>query len=203
MKQPRIFFGLVCATLIICMYHYTPIGTLPALNTVPTISQRAHVLGYKRTEFGTGWSTPAGQLCSIRIIIIATQLTNEPPGSDCQIIDSTGVDPYTGQPLRTTDAIEIDHIFPLSAAWDMGAYAWTQQQRQNFANDPLNLVAVSRSANQQKSDQLPALWLPKNRSIRCWYVTQLAEVAAKYDLSLPKEDKKIMNRQCHIPRFIR
>src|SRR5699024_12715058 len=67
--------------------------------------------------------------------------------------------PYS-QELISTDAIEVDHIFPLSAAWDHGAYQWDDATRQQFANDPLNLVATSRELNQSKSDSLPEEWLP-------------------------------------------
>lgn len=109
-------------------------------------------------------------------------------------------DPYSGQDIDFDPArraqVEIDHIYPLAAAWDMGAAAWSQEMRQAFANDPLNLIAVSRSNNQAKSDQLPAAWLPPERSNRCWYVGRLAQVALKYGLPLPQDDIRVMKRQC-------
>ena len=94
------------------------------------------------------------------------------------------------------DEVEIDHVFPLSAAWDLGAHSWDDARRLAFANDPRNLVAVHRSVNQQKSDQLPAQWLPPDPAARCWYVQRLAEVAAVYGLALPGEDARVMRAQC-------
>lgn len=104
-----------------------------------------------------------------------------------------------GQDLARGDTeispIEIDHIFPLSAAWDMGAHAWEPEKRVAFANDPRNLVAVSRAANQEKSDQLPSEWMPM-KDAHCWYANRLAIVAAAYDLPLPEQDLKLMRSKC-------
>lgn len=104
-------------------------------------------------------------------------------------------DPYTGEDLLPAD-VEIDHIFPLSAAWDMGAYAWPQEKRLAFANDPLNLVVTSSRANQAKSDSLPSEWMPPARRNRCDYSRRLAAVASKYQLAIPREDRRVMRRSC-------
>ena len=50
----------------------------------------------------------------------------------------TVTDPYTGNPLELTGEVEIDHVFPLSAAWDLGAHGWEPGRREAFANDPRN-----------------------------------------------------------------
>jgi len=54
--------------------------------------------------------------------------------------------------------------------------------RTNFANDPLNLLAVSGTANQQKGDSDAASWLPPNRAFRCTYVAIQVAVKIKYRL---------------------
>ena len=120
------------------------------------------------------------------------------PAASCELHAGKLYDPYSGTSIdfdpHERAKVEIDHIFPLAAAWDMGANAWTDSQRQEFANDPLNLIAVSRTQNQAKSDQLPAAWLPPSRDNRCWYVGRLAQVAVKY--ALPLADIAVMRRQC-------
>ncbi|NMO01316.1 HNH endonuclease [Gordonia sp. TBRC 11910] len=39
---------------------------------------------------------------------------------------------------RNSSAVQIDHIVPLSYAWDMGASGWSASQRADLANDPAN-----------------------------------------------------------------
>ena len=60
-------------------------------------------------------------------------------GSPCERDGGVLVDPYTG---RTVDVgvtglrgIHVDHVYPLSAAWDLGAWAWSPSRRAAFAND--------------------------------------------------------------------
>ncbi|WIM68599.1 HNH endonuclease family protein [Corynebacterium breve] len=159
----------------------------------PAVPQRLTVIGYARTEFGAGWATGRSG-CTTRQELLAWHLDSP----SCHIAPAPGstvYDPYTGVDTPAHE-LEIDHVFPLSAAWDLGAHAWEHDKRVAFANDPLNLIATSRAANQEKSDQLPSEWLPSHTRFRCEYVTRLAAVAATYELSLPAEDRKVMNRQC-------
>lgn len=57
---------------------------------------------------------------------------------------------------------DIDHVVPLSEAWKSGANEWTTAERRAFANDLTNpqLIAVTDSVNQSKSDKTPADWKP-------------------------------------------
>ena len=150
---------------------------------------RQEVPGYSRDEFGAGWSTIGA--CSTReFIMVETFPTAEGCTASGQAIDY-----YTGDQLSAED-VEIDHILALSAAWDLGAHTWDSYTRREFANDPLNLIAVEASINREKSDLLPSQWLPPNRSTRCMYVTRLAAVAARYQLALPAKEQNIMRQQC-------
>ncbi|MDO4927662.1 MAG: HNH endonuclease family protein [Corynebacterium sp.] len=159
------------------------------------------VLGYNRQgQFG-GWATDATTGCTTRELILRDALIEqEMSENECRVQNGWTIDPYTGNRLEVAhgDAtdIEIDHIIPLSAAWDLGAYDWDDATRVAFANDPANLLAVSKEANREKADQLPSQWLPPLRNFRCRYVNQMAEVALKYGLSLPQSDLKTMHKQC-------
>ncbi|MDO5512796.1 HNH endonuclease family protein [Corynebacterium sp.] len=163
------------------------------LPRVAEIPQRSRVLGYTRAEFGPGWATDAG--CTVReTMLIDAGATL----SSCQVTGGLSRDPYTGQTLELGVDVEIDHIFPLSAAWDLGAHRWSVAERTAFANDPRNLVVTSRRANQAKSDLLPAEWMPADRGARCWYARRLLWVAATYDLPLPVSDKVSVTRACRM-----
>lgn len=186
------------ALLLSAHPHLTPTsqpGIPPlseSLNNVAEIPQRATVLGYERETFTAGWAQL--ESCTVREELIAHQFQLT-LGHACRIPEEAVGDPYTGRAI-STDEIEIDHIFPLSAAWDLGAHSWSRGLRETFANDPVNLVATASRANQEKSDDLPAVWLPPDPGARCWYSQRLAAVAAKYALALPAADISVMRNQC-------
>ncbi|RNE48428.1 HNH endonuclease family protein [Corynebacterium alimapuense] len=190
---------LTVATLALLLPHLLPRSGpgLPALDAaliqVPVSPQRARVLGYERSEFGPGWAHSGA--CSIREEMIVTHLQHAQL-EDCRAVGGMLHDPYTGHQVILPAPVEIDHIFPLAAAWDLGAHTWSDSQRVAFANDPANLVVTAQAANREKSDLLPAEWLPPDRSARCWYSHRLAVVAGSYGLALPDEDISAMRGSC-------
>lgn len=185
--------------------------TLPHLRIVP---QRARVLGYERDAFGEGWQSTrrAGNIdaCTTRQHLLLDTAQGHPQHparwEGCQLRAGTILDPYSGQTLRV-DAngpastlrprdIDIDHIFPLSAAWDLGAHAWPRERRIAFANDPANLVPTLKKWNREKSDALPSEWLPPDPSVRCDYARRVAALAVRWELALSSADVEVIRRQC-------
>lgn len=168
------------------------------IDEAPAPPQRLTVIGYEREEFGSGWSTGRSG-CTTREELLASAYRAAVCSSvtEAEATAVSVIDPYTGEPLEIGD-VEIDHVFPLSAAWDLGAYSWDAPTREAFANDPLNLVVTSRKANQSKSDQLPAQWLPPRSSYQCEYSTRVARVAATYGLGLPEADRRAVKRSCRM-----
>lgn len=152
------------------------------------VKGRAPKTGYRRDEFYSDWPKISG--CSLRQIIIKREVGDSAVLADdnCTVIKGTFVEPYTGQTLEFTEkseftkGIQIDHIVALSDAWQKGAQQLSKDERYNLATDPLNLVAVDASANQQKSDGDAATWLPANKSFRCQYVARQVSVKYKYGL---------------------
>ena len=106
----------------------------------------------------------------------------------CNVISGVLNDPYTGNIINfirgseTSGGIQIDHVVALSDAWKTGAQKLTTQQRIEFANDPLELLAVDGSANQQKSDGNASVWLPSNKLFQCQYVARQVAVKQEYNL---------------------
>lgn len=165
--------------------------------------------GYSRNQFGDSWTDSAAGVpyafngCYTRDDILRRDLTGiqvRPGSHDCVVISGVLADPYTGADLPFSKAqaadIQIDHVFPLSLAWQMGAAAWDRDRRTRFANDPLNLLAVDGGQNQIKKDSGPASWLPPSKSIRCAYAVRFAQVALAYQLAVPLPDKEEMARLC-------
>ncbi|TWD81750.1 uncharacterized protein DUF1524 [Kribbella amoyensis] len=165
------------------------------------VRSRPDVAGYKRDKFGQTWTddhTGAGghNGCDTRNDILATQLTEVQyrERSKCVVVAGTLADPYTGRRIdfrkAAATAVQIDHLYPLARAWDMGASRWPQQRRVDFANDhTANLLAVDGPANASKGDNGPGEWLPINRGYRCTYVLRYLQVARKYGLPITTDDR--------------
>jgi hypothetical protein len=97
-------------------------------------------------------------------------------------------DPYTATSIAYVRgggaSVDIDHVVALGDAWQKGAAHWSAAKRVAFANDPLNLMAVSASANRQKGDGDAATWLPPNKGFRCSYIARQVAVKLKYAISI-------------------
>ena len=162
------------------------------------VKGRAPKTGYARVQFGDGWAIVDG--CDVRNIILARDLDGTRSNELCQVESGVLNDPYTGATIRftrgatTSGAIQIDHVVALSNAWQTGAQLLSKVEREQLANDPLELLAVDGAANQQKSDGDAATWLPKNTAFRCTYVTRQIAVKQKYRLWVTPAEKSAMER---------
>ena len=201
-----------------------PLGVQPGLVVIDTDPEREAALGvidqvrvagrgpktgYDRDEFGSAWTddNDAGVFsrngCDTRNDILRRDLADievRPNTDDCVIVAGTITDPYTGSAMVFEKAqaskLQVDHMVPLSLAWQMGAARWEPAKRIAFANDPLNLVLVDGPTNGAKGDKSIASWLPPNKSIRCSYALRMAQVSIRYDLPTTNADKDAMVAQC-------
>jgi Excalibur calcium-binding domain/Protein of unknown function (DUF1524) len=176
----------------------TPTGTaLAVLETIP-VKGRAPMTGYSRDLFGGDWSDVDGNGCDTRSDILQRDLVERVMSSRCSVL--SGVlypDPFTGSPLtyvRGRSVVDIDHVVALGNAWATGAQGIGPRARIQLANDPLNLLAVSASANRQKQDGDAATWLPSNKAFRCAYVARQVAVKAKYRLWVTPAEKAAIQR---------
>ncbi|ADB30268.1 conserved hypothetical protein [Kribbella flavida DSM 17836] len=200
----------------------TPVAPPPAtgigklitaeLGKVRVVAARPDVPGYRRDNFGPSWTDdhtgPGGHNgCDTRNDVLAAQLTGVQyrARSKCVVVAGTlPSDPYTGRrtEFRKAEAskVQIDHVYPLGRAWDLGAARWPVQRRVDFANDQsLNLLAVDGPTNASKNDDGPGEWLPVNRASRCAYVLRYLQVARKYALPVTKADQdsaRTITRSC-------
>ncbi|WP_419219415.1 HNH endonuclease family protein [Gordonia sp. CPCC 205333] len=185
---------------------------LARLGMIPVLAQRPpHRDDYDRAAFGMPWTDQADVVnghngCDTRNDILARDLTDirTGPTSGCAhaVISGELRSPYTGGFVafrrgRNSAAIQIDHIVPLSFAWDMGANNWSATQRANLANDPANLVAVDGTSNMDKSDQEPGRWMPPAKAFHCQYATQFVAVLDAYRLYLDVPSRDVLARVLH------
>ncbi|HLR94957.1 MAG TPA: HNH endonuclease family protein [Jiangellaceae bacterium] len=156
---------------------------------------------YERDAFGDGWAS-VGDGCDTRDQILnrdLVEITYE-NGSDCEATDGILHDPYTGTTIEgnLSEDVQIDHIVSLGDAWYSGAEDWSAQKREAFANDPANLVAVDAPANMSKSDDSISEWYPDwdapSETAECRYAAQYVDVLATYDLSVTRDDYKLLKK---------
>ncbi|MBN9611620.1 MAG: DUF1524 domain-containing protein [Actinobacteria bacterium] len=198
----------------------TPRANPPAASSVVPATEIARVLGtlavkgrapktgYTRAQFGPAWSddvTVDGghNGCDTRNDILRRDLTGLAIKADtggCTVLTGTLHDAYTGKTIAftrgqaTSGAVQIDHVVALLDAWQKGAQQLSAAQRQNMANDPLNLQAVDGPTNEQKGAGDAATWLPPNKAYRCTYVSRQIEVKAKYHLWVTQAEKDAILR---------
>jgi hypothetical protein len=160
------------------------------------VKGRAPLTGYSRDQFGPAWTDDVTVAdghngCDTRNDILRRDLTDEviKPGTHgCTVASGVLHDPYTNlvitftRGLRTSAAVQIDHVVALGDAWQTGAQQLSLAVRTNMANDPLELLAVDGRSNEQKGDADAASWLPPNKAFRCSYVSIQVAVKIRYHL---------------------
>lgn len=110
------------------------------------------------------------------------------------LCDQSGTDPYTGLPY-TPDTCDVDHIVSAAEAWESGAHAWTEKQRQTFGRDLRNLAPSRDCVNRSKQDHDIAEWSGTVKTGPCagtiltdegryWWALRTVEVKTAYNLDM-------------------
>lgn len=160
---------------------------------------RAPKTGYDRDKFGTAWTDTDGNGCDQRNDVLNRDLKHK-KFDGCLVLAGVLHDPYTGRTIHfhrgeaTSADVQIDHVVPLSDAWQKGAQTWSTQKRLRFATDTLNLYAVDGPTNASKGDGDTATWLPPNKSFRCSYVAHQVAVKKRYRLWATPAERAAMVR---------
>lgn len=174
-------------------------GTALAAIARLEVKGRAPKTGYSRDQFGQAWFDTDRNGCDTRNDILRRDLVDRAMKNGCKVLAGTrSPDPYTGKSIRFViggaSEIDIDHVVPLSDAWQKGAATWAAGKRLAFANDPLNLLAVDAGANRSKGDGDAATWLPPNKAYRCEYVARIVSVKVKYQVRVTSAERDAMVR---------
>lgn len=161
-----------------------PPGSAAGLRVAPA----GPITGYSRAQFGPAWADVDHNGCDTRDDILARDLSLVQRHGACEVVTGRLLDPYTGRiiafrrGIRTSGAVQIDHVVALGNAWQTGAASWSAAKRERFANDPRNLLAVDGPSNEAKGDRSAAVWLPANPEGRCIYVLTQIRVKRAYGL---------------------
>ncbi|WP_277209190.1 HNH endonuclease family protein [Isoptericola croceus] len=186
----------------------TPDGSVDVAQATETLGEltvkgKAPQTGYDRDAFAH-WTDPDGNGCDARNDTLARDLTGETVDDDgCTVLSGTlTYEPYTGATARQFErgnsdlsvSLDAEHLVALGNAWISGAHAWDDELREEFANDPANLLMVDPSENRSKGAANAAEWLPPNKDFRCQYIAAQIRVKADYDLAVTQAEHDAMAR---------
>jgi hypothetical protein len=153
-----------------------------------TLAGWGSMAGYSRDRF-EHWTRTGGN-CNTRDTVLRRDAESvETDG--CNVVDGRWVSPYDGETVTDPADVDVDHMIPLANAWRTGASAWTDAEREQFANDTSRpqLLAVTAAANRSKGDQDPAQWKPPRRSYWCAYAVKWVTVKSHWKLSITVAEK--------------
>jgi hypothetical protein len=168
-----------------------PAGATTTLATLAVVSW-APMTGYSRDRFHT-WDSQ-GNGCDTRDVVLKRDGTGVSVGDSCKIVQGTWFSAYDGKTLSDPQALDIDHMVPLANAWRTGAASWTDDQREQFANDLSRpqLLAVTLSTNRSKGDQDPSEWKPPRQEYWCAYAQRWIVVKGYWKLGVTTAEKSAL-----------
>ncbi len=159
---------------------------------------RAFSYIYNREDW-KHWSDPDNDCMNTRHEVLNDQAEKgsvklSPDG--CYVSRGKWLDPFSGKILTRASDLDVDHIIPLKWAHEHGGANWSKSKKEQFANDPKNLLAVDDGLNQQKGAKGPSEWMPPNHDYRCEYLYRWKTVLDEYDdLKMRSGEKRVFERQ--------
>lgn len=155
-------------------------------------SSRGGKADYKRSAFGHGWDDADGDCQNARAEALIETSTVQPvqfAGTDrCRVTRGRWISPFTGDVIQNASDIDIDHVVPLAWAWEHGAWQWSDEKRERFANDLTHLWPVELGLNRSKGAQGPNEWLPPTG--QCGYVSRFVRTVKKYNLTFTASESR-------------
>jgi len=152
-------------------------------------------IGYQRDNFDH-WVDVDATGCATRSDVLVTQAigpVDTAVDRPCSVQSGTWYSVYDGVVHTGSPAdLDVDHVVALAEAWDSGAASLSAQRRREFANDPLNLLVVTRSTNQDKADSDLGQWRPQRRDAWCLVATMVTLTKLRYDLTVDAAERSAL-----------
>ncbi|MCX4451586.1 HNH endonuclease family protein [Streptomyces sp. NBC_01789] len=168
--------------------------TLPltdALQALPVADEAR--AGYERSKF-KHWVDADKDGCNTRQeVLIAEAVTAPEQGARCALSGGSWRSYFDEVEVTDARKLDIDHMVPLAEAFDSGAYDWTPERRQAYANDlsaERSLVAVTAKTNRSKADKDPSAWMPPSDSAACTYLVDWTATKLRWALTADEAERK-------------
>ena len=153
---------------------------------------------YNREDWGN-WIDEDGDGLNTRHEVLAEESLIKPVISNNKVVSGKWFDKYTGKYFTNPSDLDIDHLVPLKNAYISGASNWSKKKKNryyNYLKSDNHLIAVSKSANRNKSDKSPVDWLPPNEEYQCEYVREWFKIKTAWGLTIEDGFDEVSNRVC-------
>ena len=153
---------------------------------------------YNREDWGN-WIDEDGDGLNTRHEVLAEESLIKPVISNNKVVSGKWFDKYTGKYFTNPSDLDIDHLVPLKNAYISGASNWSKKKKNryyNYLKSDNHLIAVSKSANRNKSDKSPVDWLPPNKEYQCEYVREWFKIKTAWELAIEDGFDEVSNRVC-------
>lgn len=153
---------------------------------------------YNREDWGN-WIDEDGDGLNTRHEVLAEESLIKPVISNNKVVSGKWFDKYTGKYFTNPSDLDIDHLVPLKNAYISGASNWSKKKKNryyNYLKYDNHLIAVSKSANRNKSDKSPVDWLPPNEEYQCEYVREWFKIKTAWGLTIEEGFDEVSNRVC-------
>ena len=181
--------GIACISLALFLIPSASAGDGTLFITVD------HSEGYDRALFKL-WIDADKNGCDTRSEVLISEAIVKPKKSTkCKLIGGKWISSYDGITYTDSSKLDIDHLVPLAEAWRSGAWAWSDQQRMEYANDLEDswaLNAVTASVNRSKGDRDISEWLPKKNL--CSYLVGWVTIKARFELTVDIAEAKVIDK---------
>lgn len=154
----------------------------------------------RKLHFGRWINDPADDTCMntrARVLVRDSETSVTFRGNKQCVVDmGQWADPYTGETLKDSRQIQIDHMVPLKNAYVSGAWKWDYKTRclyANFMAYPGHLVSAEGRQNMAKGDRGPEAYMPPNMAYRCEYLKHWLSVKMLWRLSLTMDEAQAIH----------
>ena len=132
-------------------------------------------------------------------VLIAESRTAVAYRSDrkCRVAAGEWLAPYSNTIVTDPGRLDVDHMVPLGNAHDSGAWQWSANRRERYANyleDPQHLIAVTASANRSKGARGPEEWKPEDRTYWCQYAVDWVTIKSTWELTVTQTELAGLNQ---------
>ena len=118
----------------------------------------------------------------------------------CRVTTGEWLAPYSNTIVTDPGRLDVDHMVPLGNAHDSGAWQWSAEQRERYANyleDPQHLIAVTASANRSKGARGPDQWKPEDQTYWCQYAVDWITIKSTWKLTVTEAELAGLNEMLY------